>query len=90
MDARRRGGIGGTVAPLCSRWRMFSSYIIFQPDLILTTLQQTLGWTCYVKVDNTTYTAMGSPGTAANNFTTQTQTEVRFTSKRIVVLSTDP
>lgn len=39
-------------------------------------LNQTLGWTCYVKVDNTTYTAMGSPGNVANNLTTQIQTEV--------------
>ncbi|KAF8609026.1 hypothetical protein BDV93DRAFT_466201 [Ceratobasidium sp. AG-I] len=44
-----------------------------------------LGWTCYVKVDNTTYTAMGAPGTAANNLTVQTQTE--FTTTRTIITS---
>lgn len=34
-----------------------------------------LGWTCYVRVDNTTYTVQGAPGTP-NNATNQTQTEV--------------
>ncbi|CAE6513871.1 unnamed protein product [Rhizoctonia solani] len=44
-----------------------------------------LGWTCYVKVDNTTYNVLGVPSVAANNVTIQTQTE--FTSTRTIVSS---
>ncbi|KAH7339830.1 hypothetical protein B0J17DRAFT_376116 [Rhizoctonia solani] len=45
----------------------------------------TLGWTCYVRVDNTTYTVQGAPGTAANNVTNQIQTE--FTPTRTIISS---
>ncbi|CAE6445178.1 unnamed protein product, partial [Rhizoctonia solani] len=44
-----------------------------------------LGWTCYVRVDNTTYKALGSPGNAANNDTVQTQTQ--FTPTRTIINS---
>ncbi|CAE6416192.1 unnamed protein product [Rhizoctonia solani] len=44
-----------------------------------------LGWTCYVRVDNTTYKALGAPSNAANNDTIQTQTQ--FTPTRTIINS---
>ncbi|KAJ1304799.1 hypothetical protein OPQ81_005935 [Rhizoctonia solani] len=44
-----------------------------------------LGWTCYVKVDNTSYNVLGVPSITANNVTFQTQTE--FTATRTIISS---
>ncbi|KAG8690325.1 hypothetical protein FRC11_012402, partial [Ceratobasidium sp. 423] len=44
-----------------------------------------LGWTCYVKVDNTTYHVLGAPSNSANNVTIETQTE--FTPTRTIISS---
>ncbi|KDN49675.1 hypothetical protein RSAG8_01740, partial [Rhizoctonia solani AG-8 WAC10335] len=44
-----------------------------------------LGWSCLVKVDNTTYNVLGVP--ISPNITTQTQTELQFTPTRTIISS---
>ncbi|KAF8692111.1 hypothetical protein RHS03_08649, partial [Rhizoctonia solani] len=58
------GWVGGYDKELAKQWPEFGTGGV---------RKITLGWICYVKVDNTTYKAMGERG--ANDDTVQTQTQ---------------
>ncbi|GAB1528189.1 hypothetical protein RhiTH_011381 [Rhizoctonia solani] len=69
-------------SPYTSGWfRGYDKELAKQPSEFGTGM--TLGWVCYVKVDNTTYKAMGERG--ANNDTVQTQAQ--FTPTRTIINS---